>query len=128
MSGGWAAKELCEKGLKTLVLERGRGIEHGKDYITEHKHPWELPHRGQTPPALAERDYPVQKDVYLFDESTRHFFINDRLNPYKQKKPFSWIRGHQVGGRSLLWALIQTNVNLLIRCCPLYCTISNSPK
>ena len=104
MSGGWAAKELCEKGLKTLVLERGRGVEHGTDYITEHKQPWELPHRGQTPPALAERDYAVQKDVYLFDESTRHFFINDRLNPYKQKKPFSWIRGNQVGGRSLLWA------------------------
>ncbi|TDI71062.1 MAG: GMC family oxidoreductase [Bacteroidetes bacterium] len=104
MSGGWAAKELCEKGLKTLVLERGRGIEHGTDYVTEHKQPWQLPHRGQTPPALAESDYPVQKDVYLFNESTRHFFINERLNPYKQKKPFSWIRGHQVGGRSLLWA------------------------
>lgn len=104
MSGGWAAKELCEKGLKTLVLERGRGIEHITDYVTEHKQSWQLPHRGQTPVELAEKDYAVQKDVYLFDESTRHFFINDRLNPYVQKKPYAWIRGHQVGGRSLTWA------------------------
>jgi len=104
MSGGWAAKELCEKGLNTLVLERGRGIEHIADYVTEHKQPWQLAHRGQTPSELAEKDYSIQKDVYLFDESTRHFFINDRLNPYVQKKPYAWIRGHQVGGRSLMWA------------------------
>lgn len=104
MTGGWAAKELCEKGLRTLVLERGRPIEHATDYVTEHKQPWELPFRGNTPPELAEKDYPVQSQVYLFDESSRHFFINDRLNPYIQKKPYTWMRGHQVGGRSLMWA------------------------
>ena len=104
MSGGWAAKELCEKGLKTLVLERGRDLVHGQGYVTEHKQPWELPNRGRTPQELAEKDYAIQKDVYLFDESTRHFFVNDRKNPYKQSRPFAWIRGNQVGGRSLLWA------------------------
>ena len=104
MTGGWAAKELCEKGLKTLVLERGRPIEHGRDYATEHLESWQLPLRGQVPPEEAERDYFVGKDVYLFDQSTKHFFINDRRNPYVAERPYRWIRGHQVGGRSLLWA------------------------
>ncbi|MFT4604650.1 MAG: choline dehydrogenase-like flavoprotein [Rhodothermales bacterium] len=104
MTGGWAAKELCEKGLKTLVLERGRSIEHITDYTTEHKRDHQLPHRGKVPVREAEREYSVGKDVYLFDESTKHFFINDRRNPYQTKRPFRWIRGNQVGGRSLLWA------------------------
>lgn len=103
ISGGWAAKELCEKGLKTLVLERGRPVAHGKDYITEHKRPWAYPLRGQVKPEIAERDYEVQRLIYAFDETTRHFFINDRENPYIQEKPFNWIRGNHVGGRSLMW-------------------------
>lgn len=103
VTGGWAAKELCEKGLRTLVIERGRSVEHITDYTTEHKRPWELPLRGQVPVEEAESEYSVGKDVYLFDQSTKHFFINDRRNPYVTKRPFRWIRGDQVGGRSLLW-------------------------
>ena len=103
ITGGWAAKELCEKGLKTLVLERGRPINHIEDYITEHKRPWEYPGRGRVPREIAERDYEVQNLTYAFDETTRHFFINDRENPYVQVKPFTWIRGNHVGGRSLMW-------------------------
>jgi glucoside 3-dehydrogenase (cytochrome c) catalytic subunit len=104
MTGGWAAKELCEKGLKTLVLERGRSIEHIRDYTTEHKQPWELPLRGRVPEAEAERDYGVVKDVYLFSQATKHFFINDGRNPYLAERPYRWIRGNQIGGRSLMWA------------------------
>ncbi len=104
MSGGWAMKELCENGLKTLVLERGRLVEHGRDYITEHKQPWQLPHRGQVPPAVAEKDYYIQRKTYIFSEATRHFFINDREHPYVQDEPYTWIQANVVGGRSLLWA------------------------
>ncbi len=104
MSGGWAMKELCEKGLKTLVLERGRPVEHGVDYVTEHKQPWELPHRGRVPPAVAERDYYIQRKTYAFSEATRPYFMNDRENPYIQDEPYTWIQANIVGGRSLLWA------------------------
>ena len=103
ITGGWAAKELCEKGLKTLVLERGRHVEHIKDYPTEHRPSWEYPMRMQVPREIAERDHQVQSLCYAFDESTRHFFINDRENPYIEDKPFNWIRGNHVGGRSLMW-------------------------
>ena len=103
ITGGWAAKELCEKGLKTLVLERGRPVEHITDYITEHKEPWTYEGRGAVKRELAEQDYEVQSLTYAFDETTRHFFINDRENPYIQDKPFTWIRGNHVGGRSLMW-------------------------
>ena len=103
MSGGWAMKELCEKGLRTLVLERGGLVEHKKDYITEHKPPWELPHRGRVPPAVAAADYAIQRKTYAFSEATRHFFMNDRENPYVQDKPYTWIQANVVGGRSLLW-------------------------
>ncbi|MFT5141664.1 MAG: choline dehydrogenase-like flavoprotein [Rhodothermales bacterium] len=103
ITGGWAAKELCERGLKTLVLERGRSLEHIKDYTTEHKRPWELPNRGRVAPEEAEAEFSVGKDVYLFSEATKQFFINDRRNPYVAKRPYKWIRGNQVGGRSLLW-------------------------
>lgn len=103
MSGGWAAKELCEKGLKTLVLERGRNVEHVKDYPTATKAPWELPHRGNLPrEVLAEN--PVASSCYAFNEATQHFFVKDNEHPYEQLKPFHWIRGYQVGGKSLLWA------------------------
>lgn len=104
MSGGWAMKELCEKGLKTLVLERGRMVEHVNDYITEHKQVWELPHRGQVPPALTASDYATQRKTYAFSEATRHFFLNDREHPYVEEEPYTWIQANVVGGRSLLWA------------------------
>ncbi|MBI2073725.1 MAG: GMC family oxidoreductase [Gemmatimonadetes bacterium] len=105
ITGGWAAKELCEKGLRTLVVERGRHLEHGKDYVTEWLQPWELPLRGRGEREMYERDYPIQSKNYAFGEATRHFFVNDREHPYvtPDGKPFRWIRGYQLGGRSLLW-------------------------
>ena len=105
ITGGWAAKELCERGLRTLVVERGRHVEHGKDYVTESLQPWELPHRGRGDPALYERDYAIQSLNYAFSEATRHFFVNDREHPYvtPDGQPFRWIRGYQLGGRSLIW-------------------------
>ena len=102
ISGGWAAKELCEKGLKTLVLERGRNVEHLKDYPTALKGPWEFKHRLQMPLSIT-KDNPVVSRCYAFDESTEHFFVKDKDHPYEQEKPFDWIRGYQVGGKSLLW-------------------------
>lgn len=104
MSGGLAAKELCEKGLKTLVLERGVQFEHGTSFVTEHKRPYELPNRGRIPQAELERDYAIQGKVYLFDEATKHLFVKDSEQPYIQEKPYDWIRANQVGGRSLMWA------------------------
>ena len=103
ISGGWAAKELCEKGLKTLVLERGRMVEHIKDYPTATTHPWEFKHRGTIPQKIREEN-PVVSRCYAFNEGTEHFFVKDTEHPYEQKKPFDWIRGYQVGGKSLLWA------------------------
>lgn len=103
MTGGWAAKELCEKGLKTLVLERGRNVEHIKDYPTATLAPWELKHR-ETLTAKMIADNPVASSCYAFTESTQHFFVKDNEHPYTQKQPFSWIRGYQVGGKSLMWA------------------------
>ena len=103
MSGGWAAKELCEKGLKTLVLERGRNVEHIKDYPTATKESWELPHRGRLPNNVIEEN-PVLSKCYAFDEATEHFFVKDKEHPYVQVKPYDWIRGYQVGGKSLMWA------------------------
>jgi len=105
ITGGWAAKELCEKGLRTLVLERGRNIEHGKDYITEHKNPWEFPLRDARlkPENKGTEDYQVQSRTGQFSESTKHFFIKDSEHPYIEAKPFTWIQGNQVGGRSIIW-------------------------
>ena len=103
ISGGWAAKELCEKGLKTLVLERGRDVVHLKDYPTATKQPWEFPHRkGKT--LSMKKDNPVLNKCYAYDETTDHFFVKDKEHPYVQEKPYDWIRGYQVGGKSLLWA------------------------
>ncbi|MVT08689.1 GMC oxidoreductase [Chitinophaga tropicalis] len=102
ISGGWAAKELCEKGLKTLVLERGRNVEHIKDYTTAMLAPWEFPHRLRNTLEVRE-DYPIQSQCYAFDEATQQFWVNDKENPYNQVKPFNWLRGYQVGGRSLMW-------------------------
>jgi choline dehydrogenase-like flavoprotein len=103
ISGGWAAKELCEKGLKTLVLERGRNVEHKKDYPTMVSNPWDMPHRNQIP--LADRlENPVVNRCYAYKEDTEHFFVKDSEHPYLQEKPFDWVRGYQVGGKSLIWA------------------------
>jgi choline dehydrogenase-like flavoprotein len=103
ISGGWAAKELCEKGLKTLVLERGRNVVHGKDYPTATLAPWELAHR-QELSAQIKKDNPITSRCYAFDEATAHFFVKDKEHPYIQEKPFDWIRGYQVGGKSITWA------------------------
>ena len=103
MSGGWALKELCEKGLKTLVLERGRMVEHGRDYVTEHKNPWEMPLRGRVPPEEADQNYYIQQKTYAFSEYTRHFFMQDSEFPYVQVEPYTWIQANVVGGRSLMW-------------------------
>ena len=103
ISGGWAAKELTEKGLKTLVLERGRNVEHIKDYPTTNMMPWEFKHRGRLPEEVTSEN-PVISRCYAFKEDTEHFFVKDTEHPYVQDKPFDWIRGYQVGGKSLLWA------------------------
>lgn len=102
ISGGWAAKELCEKGLKTLVLERGRNVVHIKDYPTATKHPWEFKHGGRMTRAFLEEN-PIISKAAGFGEDTAHFFIKDKDHPYIQEKPFDWIRGYQVGGKSLTW-------------------------
>jgi len=102
ISGGWAAKELCEKGLKTLVLERGRNIEHIKDYTDTEKDPWQLVHHGRT--TQEDRiNSPIQSKIYAWNEVSKKYFVNDLENPYEQVKPFHWIRGYHVGGRSIMW-------------------------
>lgn len=102
MSGGWAAKELCEKGLKTLVLEKGRMVNHQMDYPTMNDDPWQLENRG----ALSAEDrakHHIQIRSGFVGSSSKHFFTNDLDNPYQETKQFDWIRGNQVGGRSLIW-------------------------
>ena len=102
ISGGWAAKELCEKGLKTLVLERGRNVEHIRDYTGTEKNPWELDHRNRKTEQDSQRS-PIQSKCYAFDEVSKKFFVDDNEHPYNQIKPFDWIRGNHVGGRSIMW-------------------------
>ncbi len=103
ISGGWAAKELAEKGFKTLVLERGRDVKHNIDYPTTNMMPWEFKHRGEIPYEI-QKENPVVSRCYAFREDALHFFVKDNEHPYIQEKPFDWIRGYQVGGKSLLWA------------------------
>jgi len=103
ISGGWAAKELCEHGLKTLVLERGKNVVHLKDYPTATKNPWDFPHRTYEPLTVTKEN-PIVSRCYAFSEASQHFFVKDKEHPYVQDKPFDWIRGYQVGGKSLLWA------------------------
>ena len=103
ISGGWAAKELCEKGLKTLLLERGKDVVHLKDYPTATKNPWDFTHRGGKTIALTKNN-PVISRCYAYNETSEHFFVKDTEHPYVQEKPYDWIRGYQVGGKSLLWA------------------------
>jgi len=106
ITGGWAAKELTERGFKTLMLERGPLVEHRKDYSGEGVAPWKQENRGKVARDLVERDYPIQSKCYAFKESSRQFFGNDRELPYQTKDgtDFTWIRGNQLGGKSLLWA------------------------
>ncbi len=103
ISGGWAAKEFCDRGFKTLVVERGRDVKHIKDYPTATKNPWEFKHRLQMPLETI-RENPVVERCYAYSEATADFFVKDKDHPYVQEKPFDWIRGYQVGGKSLLWA------------------------
>jgi len=103
ISGGWAAKELTEKGLNTLVLERGRNVEHVKDYPTMYKEPWELPY-GNRLTAEEMKDYKVQNRTgYTIKQESKHWWVKDTNQPYEEKKRFDWIRGYHVGGRSILW-------------------------
>ncbi|MFN4008197.1 MAG: GMC oxidoreductase [Chitinophagaceae bacterium] len=102
ISGGWAAKELTEKGLKVIMLERGQNIEHVKDYVNATKAPWEIPHRGMDPVQL-KKDYPVLSRDYTLYEANVDWWANEKDCPYQEVKPFNWFRGYHVGGRSLLW-------------------------
>jgi choline dehydrogenase-like flavoprotein len=105
ITGGWAAKELTEKGLKTLMVERGRPVEHRKDYVGEGVKAWQMPFRGKIESSIVDEQYYVQKKCYAFNDATKHFFGNDKDYPYStpKNKPFDWIRGNQLGGKSLLW-------------------------
>ncbi|MEY4270010.1 MAG: hypothetical protein RLZZ58_1226 [Pseudomonadota bacterium] len=104
MSGGIAAKELCERGLKVLVLERGRKIEHGADYM-DGLMPWELPNNNQIPEDELAQHYAVQRGCYAVNAATKQFWVKDSEHPYTtpEGKPFSWIRGYHLGGRSIMW-------------------------
>ena len=103
ISGGWAAKEFTEKGLKTLVLERGPEVKHLRDYPTTNKMPWEFEHRNEIPQEIKDAN-PIISKCYAFREDAQHFFVKDNEHPYVQDKPFDWIRGYQTGGKSLMWA------------------------
>ena len=103
ISGGWAAKELTGKGLRTLVLERGRDVKHIIDYPTTLMPPWEFAHAGQLSKEYRDAN-PIASRCYANREDAKHFFVKDAEHPYVQEKPFDWIRGYQVGGKSLMWA------------------------
>jgi choline dehydrogenase-like flavoprotein len=102
ISGGWAAKELTERGLRVLMLERGKDVEHVKDYVNARKAPWEYPHRGGRTRAMEEA-YPVLKRDYPLNEKNLDWWVNEKDSPYTEIKRFDWYRGYHVGGRSLTW-------------------------
>mgnify|MGYP006087748617 FL=1 len=103
ISGGWAAKELCENGMKTLVLERGRMIEHIKDYHTMNMDPWDFEFKGNLSSEEEAKQHKQSRSGYTTNEAHRHFFVNDLEHPYNETKRFDWLRGYHVGGRSLVW-------------------------
>jgi choline dehydrogenase-like flavoprotein len=103
ISGGWAAKELCEKGLKTLVLERGPMVQHPVDYKTANMDKWDFKGGDKITQEIRKRQPKQSRTNYVNTESTTHFFVDDNKHPYNEDKPFDWIRGYHVGGRSLLW-------------------------
>jgi choline dehydrogenase-like flavoprotein len=102
ISGGWAAKELTEKGLTVLLLERGRNIEHIKDYVNATKAPWQFPHRGSKTQEMI-KNYPVLNRDYPLNETNLDFWTNEKESPFTEVKRFDWFRGYHVGGRSLMW-------------------------
>ncbi|GHB35476.1 GMC oxidoreductase [Mongoliitalea lutea] len=102
ISGGWAAKELTEKGLKVLLLERGQNVEHIKDYKTATQAPWEIPHRGRRTVEMLENHPNLRRD-YVLNEQNLDWWAHESDSPYVEEKPFTWFRGYQVGGRSLMW-------------------------
>jgi choline dehydrogenase-like flavoprotein len=104
ISGGWVAKELCERGLKTLVIERGRNVIHRKDYL-DFSAPWDLPHRGMVPEAEAAEHYAIQSQCYAFNSATKQWWVRDSEHPYSTPpdRPYSWMRGYHLGGRSITW-------------------------
>ena len=103
ISGGWAAKELCEQGLKTLVLERGRMVRHIKDYPTANMDPWDFKFKGQLPREEQKKQLKQARTGYTTNAAHNHFFVNDLEHPYNETKRFDWMRGYHVGGRSLMW-------------------------
>lgn len=103
ISGGWAAKELCENGLKTLVLERGRMVNHIKDYVTANLDPWDFENRGEKNPKDVERQIKQNRTGYTTHPASKHWFVDDIKHPYSETKRFDWMRGYHVGGRSIMW-------------------------
>ncbi|MEP1490338.1 MAG: GMC family oxidoreductase [Algibacter sp.] len=103
ISGGWAAKELCEKGLKTLVLERGRMVRHIEDYPTMHMDPWDFELRGNQSTEDKKRQFKQSRTGYTTKPASKHWFVDDIKHPYNETKRFDWMRGYHVGGRSIMW-------------------------
>jgi choline dehydrogenase-like flavoprotein len=104
ISGGWVAKELCERGFKTLVIERGRDVKHGSDYL-DFVTPWEVPNRGMVPENEVAEHYAIQSQCYAFSSATQQWWVRDSEHPYStpEGRPYSWLRGYHLGGRSLTW-------------------------
>jgi len=102
ISGGWAAKELTEKGLKVIMLERGKDVKHIEGYVSANKHPWDFPHRGRKTQEMIT-NYPVLDRDYPLNEMNLDFWVNEKDSPYVEVKRFDWYRGYHVGGRSLTW-------------------------
>ena len=103
ISGGWAAKELCENGLKTLVLERGRMVTHIQDYPTANLDPWDMPNNGDLSPEQKSRQEKQARTGYTVRAESSHWFVDDVTHPYNETKRFDWMRGYHVGGRSIMW-------------------------
>ena len=104
MTGGWAMRILCEAGLKTLALDRGKMVEHRKDYVNQHKDPWEMPWRGGRVHPDDKKDCPVQSRHWLYDEYCRDWLIRDVDSPYVEELPYDWIQPDVVGGKALMWS------------------------